>query len=195
LNTGGMGAISPVPFADDVFMQIVDNQIIKPTIHGLQQENIPYIGFIFLGLINVQGSPYLIEYNARLGDPETEVILPRIQSDFLALLQANFEGKLDTFDLKITPQTAATVMLVAGGYPEQYEKNKMITGIENTHDCTIFQAGCAQKNGALYTNGGRIMAITALGDDQASALKKCYENAEKIHFEHKYYRTDIGFDL
>jgi phosphoribosylamine--glycine ligase len=196
LNTGGMGAISPVPFANEQFMEKVENLIIRPTIEGLSKEDIEYKGFIFFGLINVCGEPMVIEYNVRLGDPETEVILPRIESDFLKLLKATADGNLHTQSIKISPQTATTVMLVSGGYPEEYEKGKLIENIENVdNDCIIFHAGTSRKNAQITTAGGRVIAVTALANDMQSALNKSNKNAEIIQFEGKYFRKDIGFDF
>lgn len=195
LNTGGMGAISPVPFADEIFMQKVETQIIKPTMLGLQTEGIPYYGFIFFGLISVQGEPYVIEYNVRMGDPETQAILPRIQSDFVALLLANFNHQLHDFELLIDERTAATVVLVSGGYPEDYQKNKLISGTELVADSLVFEAGTTKLGDQTFTNGGRVLAITSFGKNKNEALALCYKNAETIHFEAKYFRPDIGFDL
>ena len=195
LNTGGMGAISPVPFADEVLMQKIEERIVKPTVRGLQQEAIDYKGFVFIGLINVNNEPYVIEYNVRMGDPETEVVLPRIKTDLVTLLKATFQQKLDTVTLALDERAAATVMVVSGGYPEAYDKGKEISGIDAIEDAIVFHAGTAEKNGAIVTNGGRVMAITSLDNDFRKALKKSYKNIEKLHFDRMYYRTDIGFDL
>lgn len=195
LNTGGMGAISPVPFADDNFTKKVINRIINPTIEGLQKEKIDYRGFIFFGLIEVNMEPYVIEYNVRLGDPEAEVILPRIQSDLLDLIISIPNQELHLKDFKISQQTAATIMLVSGGYPNNYEKNKKITGFEKVKDSLIFHAGTKKIGNEIVTNGGRVLSITTLEKNKENALKKSYENIQKINFEGKYYRKDIGFDL
>jgi phosphoribosylamine---glycine ligase len=195
LNTGGMGAVSPVPFADKSFMQKVENKIIQPTIKGLQNEQIPYTGFIFFGLMKVGNEPYVIEYNVRLGDPETEVILPRIKSDFTELLSATANHSLSSVSLEIDPQTAASVILVSGGYPESYQKGLKISQTENVKDSELFHMGTKQDNDRLLTNGGRVMAVTSLAGSMKEALNISYKNAEKIQFEGKYYRDDIGFDL
>ncbi|MBU3680533.1 MAG: phosphoribosylamine--glycine ligase [Flavobacterium sp.] len=195
LNTGGMGAVSPVPFADAVLMEKIETRIVKPTIAGLQKESIEYKGFIFIGLINVKGEPMVIEYNVRMGDPETEVVIPRIQSDLVAIFQAVAEQKLDEVNLKIDPRTATTVMLVSGGYPEDYAKGMPISGIETVIDSLVFHAGTAEKEGQVVCNGGRVLAVTSYGNDFQEALKKSYQNIEKLHFDTMYYRKDIGFDL
>ncbi len=195
LNTGGMGAVSPVPFANKEFTQKVIDRIIEPTIQGLQKENIDYKGFIFFGLIEVNNEPYVIEYNVRLGDPETEVILPRIESDLLDLFIATNSNELDKYPCKITEDTATTVMLVSKGYPEQYEKNKAISGLEQTKNSIVFHAGTKTDGNSIVTNGGRVISITSLAKTRDEALKKCYQNAEIINFEGKTYRTDIGFDI
>lgn len=195
LNTGGMGAISPVPFADDALMEKVRSRIIEPTIRGIQSRGFSYHGFIFFGLIRVEGEPYVIEYNCRMGDPETEVVFPRIQSDLLELLLAVPSGKLAEADLKIDPRTAATIFLVSGGYPEAYEKGKPVTGLEAVEHSITFHAGTNLKDEQIVTNGGRVLALTSFGDDIPDALVRSLKNAEKIHFEGKYYRRDIGFDL
>lgn len=195
LNTGGMGAVSPVPFADDSFMQKIEDRIVKPTVEGLQKENIDYKGFVFIGLIKVNNNPYVIEYNVRMGDPETEVVLPRIETDLVALLQATHQQKLDSIDLKIDSRAATTVMVVSGGYPEAYEKGKEIKGTESIEDSLVFHAGTKSENGKLLTNGGRVIAITSLDENYKQALKKSYQNIEKLSFDKMYYRTDIGFDL
>ena len=195
LNTGGMGAISPVPFANEELMQKIEDRIVKPTINGLQQENIEYKGFVFIGLIKVEDNPYVIEYNVRMGDPETEVVLPRIKTDLVALLDKVAEGKLDEVSLEIDERAATTVMTVSGGYPEAYEKGKEITGIENIKDSIVFHAGTKEENGKVVTNGGRVIAITSFGEDYNKALKKSYQNVEKLHFDKMYYRKDLGKDL
>ena len=195
LNTGGMGAISPVPFADDVFMKKVEDRIIKPTVEGIKKEEITYKGFIFIGLIKVGEEPYVIEYNVRMGDPETEVVLPRIKSDLVEVFQKVAEGKLNEVDLEIDTQTAATVMLVSGGYPEAYEKGKEISGFENIEGSVVFHAGTSEENGKVRTNGGRVIAVTSFGEDYKQALKKSYQNVDKLHFDKMYFRKDLGFDL
>lgn len=195
LNTGGMGAVSPVPFADKAFMQKVEEQIIIPTIEGLQQDGIPYKGFIFFGLINVDGNPMVIEYNVRMGDPEAEVVLPRIKTDFVELLQATAENKLKRIKIEFDDRTCTTVMLVSGGYPGAYEKGKTITGFEKVHDSIVFHAGTKEKDNNVVTNGGRVIAVSSFGNDMKSALQTSYKNAALIDFEGKNYRKDIGFDL
>ena len=195
LNTGGMGAISPVPFADEKLMQKIEDRIVKPTVEGLQKEEINYKGFIFIGLIKVNNEPYVIEYNVRMGDPETEVVLPRIKTDLGKLLQATFQQKLNKIDLEIDNRAATTVMTVSGGYPEAYEKGKKISGIETIEDSIVFHAGTTVKDGKIVTNGGRVIAITSLDKDYKKALKKSYQNIEKLSFDRMYFRKDIGFDL
>lgn len=195
LNTGGMGAISPVPFADDAFMDKIDKRIIKPTVDGLKKEEIDYKGFIFIGLIKVGDDPYVIEYNVRMGDPETEVVLPRIESDLVEIFEKVAAGRLNEVKLEVNRQSATTVMLVSGGYPEAYEKGKEITGFENVEGSLIFHAGTSEENGKVKTSGGRVIAITSFGDDYKQALKKSYQNAERLHFDKMYFRKDLGFDL
>ncbi|ADF50409.1 phosphoribosylamine--glycine ligase [Zunongwangia profunda SM-A87] len=197
LNTGGMGAISPVPFADAELMQKIEERIVKPTVNGLTEENIDYKGFIFIGLIKVGKEPYVIEYNVRMGDPETEVVLPRVKSDLVEVLAKTAEGKLNEVDLEIDERAATTVMMVSGGYPEAYEKAKEITGIENVNveDALVFHAGTTLKDGKVVTNGGRVIAVTAFGEDYKQALKKSYQNVEKLQFDKMYFRKDLGFDL
>jgi len=195
LNTGGMGAISPVPFADDVLMQKIEERIVKPTVEGLQKEEIDYKGFVFIGLIKVGDEPYVIEYNVRMGDPETEVVLPRITSDLVEAFDKVAEGKLNEINLEIDKRSATTVMTVSGGYPEAYEKGKEITGIETIEDSIVFHAGTKLENGKVVTNGGRVIAITSFGEDFNEALKKSYQNVEKLHFDKMYYRKDLGKDL
>jgi phosphoribosylamine--glycine ligase len=195
LNTGGMGSVSPVPFADDAFMDKVRAQVIEPTVQGLREEGIPYRGFIFFGLIRVEGEPCVIEYNVRMGDPETQTVFPRIGSDVVELLEATAKGSLQGMPVKFVPETHAAVILVSGGYPGKYEKGKVITGTEAVEGSILFHAGTKLEDGALKTNGGRVIAITSAGADIASAVKQSLENAEKIGFEGKYYRKDIGQDL
>ncbi|AEE19185.1 phosphoribosylamine--glycine ligase [Dokdonia sp. 4H-3-7-5] len=195
LNTGGMGAISPVPFADDAFMKKIEDRIVKPTVNGLTKENIDYKGFIFIGIIKVGDEPKVIEYNVRMGDPETEVVLPRIQSDLVSLFKAVDNQTLDKQEFKVDARSAATVMLVSGGYPEAYEKGKVITGLEKIEGSIAFHAGTTEKDGAVVTNGGRVIAITSFHEDYREAIKKSYQNIEKLHFDRMNYRTDIGFDL
>ncbi|MEO9512910.1 MAG: phosphoribosylamine--glycine ligase [Flavobacteriaceae bacterium] len=195
LNTGGMGAISPVPFADDILMQKIEQQIVKPTVEGLKKDNLPYVGFIFIGLIKVGDNPKVIEYNVRMGDPETEVVMPRIKTDLVDLLVATAEGKLNEIDLEIDQRAATTVMAVSGGYPEAYEKGKEITGIHNIADSLVFHAGTKLSDGKVVTNGGRVIAVTSYGKDFREALQQSYKNIEKLHFEGMYYRKDLGFDL
>ncbi len=195
LNTGGMGAVSPVPFADAVLMEKIETRIVKPTVAGLQKEGIEYKGFIFIGLINVQGEPIVIEYNVRMGDPETEVVIPRIQSDLVAMFQAVAEQKLDEIALEIDPRTATTVMLVSGGYPEEYAKGMPISGLDAVTDSLIFHAGTTRKDDQVVSNGGRVLAVTSYGNSFQEALKKSYQNIDKLHFDTMYYRKDIGFDL
>jgi phosphoribosylamine--glycine ligase len=195
LNTGGMGAISPVPFADRFFIEKVETEIIKPTIHGLKEEGIVYHGFIFIGLIVSGNDVKVIEYNVRMGDPETEVVIPRIKSDLLHLFQGIGDGTFSEKDLHIDEDTAATVMLVSGGYPEKYEKGKVIAGLDDVEGSIVFHAGTKQEENAVLTNGGRVLAVTSFGKNIEDALNKSFVNAEKINFEGKYYRKDIGFDL
>ncbi len=195
LNTGGMGAISPVPFADASFMALVESKIIRPTIRGLQDRNIDYCGFIFFGLINVEGNPYVIEYNVRLGDPETEAIILRIESDLVDLLVGAADKTLAEKSIAIDPRTAVTVMMVSGGYPGSYEKGKIITGFDRIEKSTVFHAGTKIQDGNVVTDGGRVLAVSSLGDNRAEALTVSYRNAGRIGFDRKYYRKDLGFDL
>lgn len=195
LNTGGMGAISPVPFADSAFMDMVEDRIVKPTVEGLKKDNLPYVGFIFIGLIKVGDEPKVIEYNVRMGDPETEVVIPRLKSDLVEVLLAMANGSLDQIDLQIDERAATTVMAVSGGYPEAYEKEKQITGTEKVEGSLVFHAGTKLSNGKVVTNGGRVIAVTSFGKDFKEALQKSYQNMEKLHFDGMYYRKDLGFDL
>lgn len=196
LNTGGMGAVSPVPFADEVFMQKVEERIIKPTINGLKQENIHYCGFIFIGLMSVDGEPFVIEYNSRMGDPETEVVLPRITSDFTAFMLATATGKLHEYELDVRQETAVTVMLVAGGYPGEYAKGDVISEVPDSQESMVFHAGTKRNDkGELLTNGGRVMAITSFGSSVHEAASKSLKLAESVQFSNKYYRTDIGYEF
>ena len=195
LNTGGMGAISPVPFADKFFIERVEDRIIKPTIKGLQEEEIEYKGFIFIGLMNVNGDPKVIEYNVRMGDPETEVVIPRIKSDLLNLFKGISNGTFGEQDFYVDEDVATTVMLVSGGYPESYEKGKVISGLEKVENSILFHAGTRKEDDKILTNGGRVMTITSFGRNIEEALSKSFDNAEKVTFDGKYYRKDIGFDL
>ena len=195
LNTGGMGAISPVPFADGFYIEKVEREIVKPTVEGLKKDGITYKGFIFIGLINVKGQPKVIEYNVRMGDPETEVVIPRIKSDLLNLLKGIDDGTFSEKDLNINEQAATTVMLVSGGYPEAYEKGEAISGTEYIKESIVFHAGTKKENEQLKTSGGRVIALTSFGENIEEALTKSFASAEKISFKGKYYRKDIGFDL
>jgi phosphoribosylamine--glycine ligase len=195
LNTGGMGAISPVPFADEVLLKKIEDRIVKPTVDGLTKDQLPYKGFIFIGLIVVDSEPIVIEYNVRMGDPETEAVLPRLKTDLVEIFQAIDKQRLNEIDIEIDPQTAVTVMLVSGGYPEAYEKGKEITGLENVENSIMFHAGANNKNGQIVTSGGRVMAVTSFGTDFKSALGTSYKSIEAVKFEGMNYRKDIGFDL
>jgi phosphoribosylamine--glycine ligase len=195
LNTGGMGSVSPVPFADADFMQKVTERVINPTVNGLKQEGIPYKGFIFIGLINCEGEPYVIEYNCRMGDPETESVMPRIESDFVDLLLGVAEGNLDEKELIISDKIAATVVCVAGGYPGEYLKNRVITGTENVRESHVFHAGTSMQDEDVITTGGRVLAITTLQDNLFDALQQATADASRIYYDGMYFRKDIGFDL
>ena len=195
LNTGGMGAVSPVPFATDDFLNKIEERIVKPTILGLQKDNLPYKGFVFIGLIKVGDDPKVIEYNVRMGDPETEVVLPRLKNDLVEIFQAIANQTLDKINIEIDERAATTVMLVSGGYPEAYEKGKEISGLANINDSLPFHAGAVLKDGKIVTSGGRVMAITSYGNTYQEAIKKSYQSIEKLHFDKMYYRKDIGFDL
>ncbi len=195
LNTGGMGSVSPVPFADAGFMAKVKNSIIQPTIDGLVKDKIDYTGFIFFGLIKVGDEPYVIEYNCRMGDPETESVIPRIENDLVELFQACAQKKLGNYQINISDKRAATVMIVAGGYPGEYEKGKAISGLENLRDSLAFHAGTALEGGVVKTNGGRVLAITSVQDNQFNALQCATADAARVYFDGKYFREDIGFDL
>ncbi len=196
LNTGGMGAVSPVPFATEEFLDKVEQRIVIPTIEGIKKDQLDYKGFVFIGLIKVGEDPFVIEYNVRMGDPETEVVMPRVKSDLVELFKAVAEERLEEMTLEQDPRSATTVMLVSGGYPEEYEKGKIITGLDAIGDSSIvFHAGTADKEGEIVTNGGRVLAVTSYGNTFDEALKKSYQNIDKLNFDKIYYRKDIGFDL
>ena len=195
LNTGGMGAISPVPFADATLMQKIEEQIVIPTINGLKNDNIEYKGFVFIGLIKVGDDPFVIEYNVRMGDPETEVVIPRIKSDLVALFQAVATEKLSDFEFELDERTAATIVVVSGGYPEEFEKGKEISGLNNETESLVFHAGTKEENGKIVSNGGRVLAVTSFGNTFVDATKKSYQTIENLKFDKMNYRKDIGFDL
>ena len=196
LNTGGMGSVSPVSFADEAFMKKVVERIVEPTIAGLKAEQLPYVGFVFFGLINVGGDPYVIEYNCRMGDPETEVVMPRLRSDLVALLEAAADGRLHETAVDIDPRYAVTVMMVSGGYPEAYQKGMTIEGLNTVQHSIVFHAGTARNaEGEVITSGGRVLAVTSYGNTKDEALAQSFANIQNIHFQNSYYRRDIGFDL
>ena len=196
LNTGGMGAISPVPFASEEFLKKVEEKIIKPTIRGLEKDKIEYRGFLFIGIIKVGDEPFVIEYNVRMGDPETQVVLPRIKNDFLEMMISTANQSLEDINLILDLKTASTVVMVSGGYPEEYEKGLEISGIpQDSQDSIVFQAGTKTLNGKTVTNGGRVLSVTSIGKDFNDALMKSYKIADKIDYQKKYYRKDLGFDL
>lgn len=195
LNTGGMGAVSPVPYVDAVLMEKIETRIVKPTIEGFQKDGIEYKGFVFIGLINVNNEPIVIEYNVRMGDPETEVVVPRLKSDLVELFLSVADQKLGDFNLEIDPRSATTVMVVSGGYPEDFEKGKVISGLENVTDSIVFHAGTKLDGENVVTNGGRVIAVTSYGDNFQEAIKKSYQNIDKLSFDKMYFRKDIGFDL
>jgi phosphoribosylamine--glycine ligase len=190
-----MGAVSPVPFADDEFMEKVRTRIVEPTVEGLKKENIDYKGFIFIGLINVQGEPKVIEYNVRMGDPESEVVIPLIKSDLLDLFISVTTETFDQKQLEIDNRCAATIMMVSGGYPEAYEKGKIITGLDTVIDSIVFHAGTSTLDGQVISSGWRVLSVTSYGNSIEEALETSYKNIEKIDFDKSYYRKDIGFDL
>lgn len=195
LNTGGMGAISPVPFATQAFLDKIENKIVKPTIEGFSKDQLDYKGFVFIGLMKVGDEPYVIEYNVRMGDPETEVVLPRLNTDLVEIFEAIANEKLDEKTIEIDDRTSTTVMMVSGGYPEAYEKGKVITGIDQVNDSIVFHAGTTLKDNQVVTSGGRVLAVTSYGNDYKDALKKSYTSIEKIKFDKQFFRTDLGFDL
>jgi phosphoribosylamine--glycine ligase len=195
LNTGGMGAVSPVPFADAEFMEKVETRIVKPTVEGLKKDNIDYKGFIFIGLIKVNGEPMVIEYNVRMGDPETEVVIPRLASDIVEMFKAVADGKLSDFALETDPRCAATIVVTSGGYPEHYEKGKVVSGLDAVDNSMVFHAGTAEKDGNVITHGGRVLAVTSYGETLDQAVKKSYQSIAVLFFDRMYFRKDIGADL
>jgi phosphoribosylamine--glycine ligase len=195
LNTGGMGAVSPVPYVDAVLMEKIETRIVKPTIDGFQKDGIPYKGFVFIGLINVKNEPIVIEYNVRMGDPETEVVVPRLKTDLVELFLAVANEKLDEISLEIDSRSATTIMVVSGGYPEDFEKGKEISGLSEIEDSIVFHAGTKLENGKVFSNGGRVLTVTSYGDNFEEAIKKSYQNIDKLHFDKMYFRKDIGNDL
>ncbi len=195
LNTGGMGAVSPVPYVDAVLMEKIETRIVKPTIDGFQKDGIPYKGFVFIGLINVKGEPIVIEYNVRMGDPETEVVIPRLKTDLVELFLAVANEKLDQIELEVDERSATTIMVVSGGYPEEFEKGKVIFGLENITDSIVFHAGTKLENNQVLSNGGRVLTVTSYGDNFEEAIKKSYQNIAKLQFDKMYFRRDIGNDL
>ena len=195
LNTGGMGAVSPVPFADAVLLEKIESRIVKPTISGLKKDGITYKGFVFIGLINVKGEPIVIEYNVRMGDPETEVVIPRLKTDLVELFLAVANQTLNHVELEIDTRSATTIMVVSGGYPEYFEKGKEISGLSEVTDSIVFHAGTKFENGKVVSNGGRVLAVTSFGNDFQEATKKSYQNIAKLNFDKMYFRKDIGFDL
>lgn len=195
LNTGGMGAVSPVPFADAEFMEKIETRVVKPTIEGLKNANIDYKGFVFIGLIKVGNDPFVIEYNVRMGDPETEVVIPRLKSDLVEIFNAVAAQELDKVNLEIDERSATTIMVVSGGYPEDYDKGMVISGLENVEGSIAFHAGTKLDNGNVVTSGGRVIAVTSYGNDFKEAIKKSYQNIDKLSFDKMYFRKDIGFDL
>ena len=195
LNTGGMGAVSPVPYVDAVLMEKIETRIVKPTIDGFQKDGIPYKGFVFIGLINVKGEPIVIEYNVRMGDPETEVVIPRLKTDLVELFLAVANEKLDQIALEVDERSATTIMVVSGGYPEEFEKGKVITGLENITDSIVFHAGTKLENNQVLSNGGRVLTVTSYGDNFEEAIKKSYQNIAKLQFDKMYFRKDIGYEF
>lgn len=195
LNTGGMGAVSPVPFADQAFVDEVEQTIVKPTLTGMRDEGMPFKGFLFIGLMVIEGKPYVLEYNVRMGDPETEVVMPRLDADFLDLCSAAATGNLADKQIAFHPETCVTVMLVSGGYPQAYQKGKEMTGFDKVEESILFHAGTKSDNGSIFTNGGRVLAISSLGDSISAAVETSLRGATQIDFEGKYYRRDIGQDL
>ncbi len=195
LNTGGMGAVSPGPYVDAVLMEKIETRIVKPTIDGFQKDGIPYKGFVFIGLINVKGEPIVIEYNVRMGDPETEVVIPRLKTDLVELFLAVANEKLDQIALEVDERSATTIMVVSGGYPEEFEKGKVISGLENITDSIVFHAGTKLENNQVLSNGGRVLTVTSYGDNFEEAIKKSYQNIAKLQFDKMYFRRDIGNDL